>query len=116
MVDRTRTGVQAALAAEPETSMAVASVSDFACNRASLTSGLLKVSATACVVGAIIGELPTGSRDGLGRALLEFSQQFGARPEKIYAAVIMSALAGILFVGAITLIELRFVESRRRPA
>ena len=76
----------------------------------------LKVSATACVVGAIIGELPTGSRDGLGRALLEFSQQFGARPEKIYAAVIMSALAGILFVGAITLIELRFVESRRRPA
>ena len=75
----------------------------------------LKVSATACVVGAIIGELPTGRRSGLGRALLEFSQQFGARPEKIYAAVIMSALAGILFVGIITLIELKFVQSRRRP-
>ncbi|MGI9608883.1 MAG: ABC transporter permease, partial [Acidimicrobiia bacterium] len=75
----------------------------------------LKVSATACVVGAIIGELPTGSRNGLGRALLEFSQQFGARPEKLYAAVLMSAVAGILFVGAITLIEFKLVQSRRRP-
>lgn len=74
----------------------------------------LKVSATACVVGAIIGELPTGSRDGLGRALLEFSQQFTAKPEKLYAAVLMSALTGILFVGVITLVELKLVESRRR--
>jgi len=76
----------------------------------------LKVSATACVVGAIIGELPTGSRNGLGRSLLDFSQQFGARPEKLYAAVLMSAIAGILFVGLITLIELKLVQSRRRPA
>jgi len=77
----------------------------------------LKVSATASVVGAIIGELPTGTRSGLGRALLDFSQQFGARPEKLYAAVLMSALAGILFVGLITLLEHRVVHAaRRQPA
>ena len=33
----------------------------------------LKVSATASVIGAIVGELPSGIADGLGRSLLTFS-------------------------------------------
>jgi len=74
----------------------------------------LKVSATASVIGAIIGELPAGFRDGLGRALLQFSQQFASRPEKLYAAVIVAALAGIVFVGIISLVErLTLPEVRR---
>ena len=36
----------------------------------------LKVSATASVVGAIIGELPSGIGDGLGRAILDFSSDY----------------------------------------
>jgi len=74
----------------------------------------LKVSATASVIGAIIGELPTGSRDGLGRALLQFSQQFGAAPEKLYAAVLISALTGIIAVGVVTYFEHRYVHAGRR--
>lgn len=74
----------------------------------------LKISATASVIGAIIGELPTGSRDGLGRALLEFSQQFGAAPEKLYAAVLISSLVGIFFVAVVSLAERRFVDATRR--
>ena len=74
----------------------------------------LKISATASVIGAIIGELPTGSRDGLGRALLEFSQQFGSGPEKLYGAVLVSALVGIFFVSVVTLVEWRLVDATRR--
>lgn len=74
----------------------------------------LKVSATASVIGAIIGELPAGFRDGIGRALLEFSQQFAVRSAKLYATVLIAALAGIVFVGLITLIEHLVVEAGRR--
>lgn len=74
----------------------------------------LKISATASVIGAIIGELPTGSRDGLGRALLDFSQQFGSAPEKLYGAVLVSALVGIFFVVVVTLVERRLVDATRR--
>ena len=72
----------------------------------------LKVSATASVIGAIVGELPAGFRDGLGRALLEFSQQFNVK--KLMAAVLMSALAGILFVAAVTWFEHRLVAGDHR--
>lgn len=74
----------------------------------------LKVSATASVIGAIIGELPAGFADGLGRALLTFSQRFAVLSAKLYATVIISALAGITFVGLVTLVERRFVDATRR--
>ena len=77
----------------------------------------LKVSATASVVGALIGELPAGFQDGLGRALLQFSQQFAVRSTALYSTVIITALVGILFVGAVTFVEHRLVDpSRRQPA
>jgi NitT/TauT family transport system permease protein len=76
----------------------------------------LKVSAAASVIGAIVGELPAGFRGGLGRDLLQFSQQFTAAPEKLFAAVLIAGIAGMLFVGVVTLAEHRWVLSRRRPA
>jgi NitT/TauT family transport system permease protein len=74
----------------------------------------LKVSAAASVIGAIVGELPAGFRGGLGRDLLQFSQQFTAAPEKLFAAVIIAGLAGIGLVGLVTLAEHRFVAAARR--
>lgn len=74
----------------------------------------LKVSAAASVIGAIVGELPAGFRGGLGRDLLQFSQQFTAAPEKLFAAVLIAGLAGILFVGLVTLAEHRWVAASRR--
>ncbi len=72
----------------------------------------LKVSATASIVGALIGELPAGFQNGLGRALLTFSQQFAVQSTKLYSTVIVCALAGILFVGVVTFVERRVVPVR----
>ena len=73
----------------------------------------LKISATASVIGAIIGELPAGLGDGLGRSLLTFSYSYVSGPEKLFAAIVVSALLGITFVSLVTLAE-RIVLRRGR--
>jgi NitT/TauT family transport system permease protein len=75
----------------------------------------LKISATASVIGAIIGELPAGLGDGLGRSLLTFSYYYVTGPEKLFAAIVVSALLGITFVSLVSLAE-RIVVRRRRRA
>jgi NitT/TauT family transport system permease protein len=74
----------------------------------------LKISATASIVGALIGELPAGFQSGLGRALLTFSQQFAVRSTKLYSTVIICALVGIFFVGMVTLAEHRIIRRSRQ--
>ena len=66
----------------------------------------LKVSATASVVGAIIGELPSGIGDGLGRAILDFSSDYSlVSTPKLWASIVMAATVGILFFVTVTLAE-----------
>jgi NitT/TauT family transport system permease protein len=65
----------------------------------------LKISATASVVGAIIGELPSGSRDGLGGAILNFNQYYITGPERLWAAIVTTALVGIAFFAIVALAE-----------
>jgi NitT/TauT family transport system permease protein len=77
----------------------------------------LKVAAGASVVGTIVGELPSGLPDGLGRQLLTFAYYYLSGPEKLYAAVLFSALLGIVFVSLVALAErLVIPRSRRMPA
>lgn len=76
----------------------------------------LKISATASVIGAIVGELPSGIPDGLGRALLTFSYYYVSGPEKLYASIIISALLGIVFVVIVMLVERMVVPAQRRLA
>ena len=65
----------------------------------------LKVAATASIIGAIVGELPAGIRDGLGRAILSFASSFSSAPEKLFASVLVAALVGVGFVGLVALVE-----------
>jgi NitT/TauT family transport system permease protein len=74
----------------------------------------LKVAAGASVVGSIVGELPSGLQDGLGRQLLTFAYYYISGPEKLYAAVLFSALLGIVFVAIVTLIERIVIPPARR--
>lgn len=70
----------------------------------------LKVSATASVVGAIIGELPSGIADGLGRVILNFNQYYATGPEKLWASILFASLTGMVFFLVITLLERLFVR------
>jgi NitT/TauT family transport system permease protein len=73
----------------------------------------LKVSATASVVGAIIGELPASIPDGLGGAILNFNQYYTAAPESLWATNLVAALLGITFFLAVIIAERLVV--RRAP-
>ncbi len=72
----------------------------------------LKVSATASVVGAIIGELPSGIADGLGRIILNFNQYYATGPEKLWASIFFASLTGITFFLVITLLEKLLIRQR----
>jgi len=65
----------------------------------------LKISATACVIGAIIGETPASIQDGLGGAIVNFNQYYSTGPERLWATNIVCALLGFAFFGAIVLAE-----------
>lgn len=72
----------------------------------------LKVSATASVVGAIIGELPSGIADGLGRVILNFNQYYATGPERLWASIIFASLTGMVFFLIITIAERIVVKQR----
>ena len=74
----------------------------------------LKIAATASIVGAIVGEgNPGGSQFGLGRSILNFNEQYGSAPEKLWAAILVSGLLGLAFFLGIRVTEL--VVLRGRP-
>jgi NitT/TauT family transport system permease protein len=65
----------------------------------------LKISATASVVGAIIGELPSGAQDGLGIAILNFSRYYNQSPPRLWATIMVAGITGIAFFTVIALLE-----------
>src|SRR5918912_3441230 len=73
----------------------------------------LKVSATASVVGAIIGELPSPIQDGLGGQIFNYSQYYTIQPRGLWATNVIAALLGIAFFLVVLLAE-KFVV-RRAP-
>ena len=73
----------------------------------------LKVSATASIVGAIIGELPASIQDGLGGAILNFNQYYASSPPSLWATNLVAAALGITFFLAVVLAEKLVV--RRAP-
>ncbi len=75
----------------------------------------LKVSATASVVGAIIGELPSGIRGGLGRAILNFNSYYITGPERLWATIIITAFVGVFFYILVSVAEYFVLKNRRRP-
>ena len=73
----------------------------------------LKISATASVVGAIIGELPSSIQGGLGGAILNFNQYYSIQPENLWATNVIAAGLGITFFLAVVIAEKLVV--RRAP-
>jgi NitT/TauT family transport system permease protein len=76
----------------------------------------LKITATASIVGAIVGEGPGGMQEGLGRALMFFSQQYAISPEKLWASIFVTAGLGILFYLAVVAVEQWVLRGRAQAA
>jgi NitT/TauT family transport system permease protein len=73
----------------------------------------LKVSATASVVGAIIGELPSSIQDGLGGQIINYSQYYTTQPTGLWATNVIAAALGIAFFLIVLIAEKLVV--RRAP-
>src|SRR5436190_622407 len=65
----------------------------------------LKVSATACIVVAIIGEAPSPIQSGLGGYIVNFNQYYTLAPQNLWATNLVAALLGISFFLAVVLVE-----------
>jgi NitT/TauT family transport system permease protein len=65
----------------------------------------LKISATASVIGAIIGETPASLQGGLGYAIVNFNQYYSVQPANLWATIVACALLGIVFFLAVVLLE-----------
>lgn len=74
----------------------------------------LKIAATTSIVGAIIGELPSGLGEGLGRVILNFNSEYAIRPPKLWATILFVAIVGILFFITVTLIERVMTRNMRK--
>jgi NitT/TauT family transport system permease protein len=62
-----------------------------------------KVAIATSLVGAVVGELPTGAQAGLGARLL--SGSYFGQTVQIWSALVMAALLGVLLVAAVALVE-----------
>ena len=72
----------------------------------------LKITATASIVGAIIGEGPGAIQEGLGWSIVNFNQQYVTSPSKLWAAVFVASLLGVAFYAVVRVVELRVLRGR----
>ncbi|MEV6846873.1 ABC transporter permease subunit [Actinoplanes sp. NPDC051411] len=73
----------------------------------------LRLAGAAAVVGAVVGEISTGTRGGVGRLIIEYSREATTDPAKVYTAMLGAALLGLVVAGAVSLLELPLMRHRR---
>lgn len=73
----------------------------------------LRLAGAAAVVGAVVGEISTGTRGGIGRLIIEYSREATSDPAKVYTAMLGAALLGLLVAGAVSLLEMPLMRHRR---
>jgi NitT/TauT family transport system permease protein len=76
----------------------------------------LKLAATASVIGVIVAELSTGLAGGVGRLIIEYARQATGDPSKVFTAVIVTALLGLVMVGLVGLADVTLMRNRPREA
>jgi NitT/TauT family transport system permease protein len=72
--------------------------------------GAFRVAATASVVGAIVGELPSSIQGGLGGAIINFNQYYVLNPQNLWATNLIAAVLGIAFFLVVVGAEKLFVH------
>ena len=74
----------------------------------------LRLAGAAAVVGAMVGEISTGTRGGIGRLVIEYSREATSDPAKVYTAMLGAALLGLVVAGFVSLLELPLMRHRRQ--
>ena len=65
------------------------------------------------MIGALVAELPAGSKSGVGVVIINAAQYYNSRPPVLYAAVLVAASIGLLFYGLVVLAEKLIVKERK---
>ncbi len=66
----------------------------------------VRLAAAAAVVGAIVAEISTGTRGGVGRLIISYAQSATGDPSRMYAAIAGAALLGLVAAAAVGLLDL----------
>jgi NitT/TauT family transport system permease protein len=74
----------------------------------------LRLAGAAAVVGAVVGEISTGTRGGIGRLIIEYSREATSDPAKVYTAMLGAAVLGLVVAALVSLLELPLMRHRRR--
>jgi NitT/TauT family transport system permease protein len=65
----------------------------------------VRLAAAAAVVGAIVAEISTGTRGGIGRLIIEYAQSATGDPSRMYTAILGAAALGLVAAGAVGLLD-----------
>jgi NitT/TauT family transport system permease protein len=74
----------------------------------------LRLAGAAAVVGAVVGEISTGTRGGIGRLIIEYAREATSDPAKVYTAMLGAAVLGLVVAGLVSALELPLMRHRRR--
>ncbi|MGY4645992.1 ABC transporter permease [Cellulomonas sp. URHB0016] len=66
----------------------------------------LRLGAATAVVGAIVAEVSTGTKGGIGRLIISYAQSASGDPAKPWAAIAAAALLGLVAAGLVGLVGL----------
>lgn len=66
----------------------------------------LRLAAATAVVGAIVAEVSTGTKGGIGRLVIAYAQAASGDPAKPWAAILAAAVLGLVAAGLVTLLGL----------
>ena len=69
----------------------------------------LKIAATTCVIGAVVGEW-IGSNQGLGALIIQST--FNYQSDRLFAAVFLASSMALLFFGIVALVERWVIRAR----
>ncbi len=65
----------------------------------------LRLAGAQAVVGAIVAEISTGTRGGIGRLVIEYAQQATSSPARVYAAILGAVVLGLVVATLLTLAD-----------
>lgn len=76
----------------------------------------LRLGAAAAIVGAVVAEVSTGSRGGIGRLIVEYAQAGSSDPARGWSPIFGAVLMGLAVAGLVALAGLALSRYRRLEA